>query len=77
MGFATSGMANAIWPVRRERSELAAAFGTYPTRSAASVTRSYTSGVVLIPFSARDAEATETFASFATVVMVGRFSDTM
>jgi hypothetical protein len=27
-----------------------------------------------MPFSARDAEATETFASFATVVMVGRLS---
>ena len=27
-GFATSGIAKAIWPVRRERSDRAAAFGT-------------------------------------------------
>jgi hypothetical protein len=57
--------------VRRERSERAAAFGTYPTASAAAVTFASVSGFVRIPFSARDAEAIETFASFATVVIVG------
>jgi hypothetical protein len=35
------------------------------------VTFASVSGVVLIPFRAREADATETFASFATVVIVG------
>src|SRR5918994_895633 len=67
-------MAKAIWPVRRERSVRAAAFGTYPTASAASVTRASVSGLVRIPFSTRDADATETFARRATVVIVGTLS---
>jgi hypothetical protein len=64
-------MAKAIWPVRLERSDRAAAFGTYPISSAALVTRSCVSALVRIPFSTRDADATETFASLATVVIVG------
>src|SRR5438874_12026522 len=64
-------MAKATWPVRRERRLRAAAFGTYPTASAAAVTRASDFGWVLMPFSARDADATETFAKRATVVMVG------
>src|SRR5919198_3576718 len=64
-------MANATCPVRRERRLRAAAFGTYPTASAAAVTRASVSGCVLMPLSARDADATETFARRATVVMVG------
>ena len=70
-GLPTSGIANAIWPVRRDRSERAAAFGTYPTASAASVTRANVSGFVRIPFRTREADATETFARRATVVIVG------
>jgi hypothetical protein len=67
----TSGMANAIWPVRRDRSVRAAALGTYPIASAASVTRSCVAALVRIPFITREAEATDTFASRATVMIVG------
>ena len=61
--------------MRRERSVRAAAFGTYPTASAASVTRASVVGLVRIPFRTRDAEATDTFASRATVVIVGTCAD--
>lgn len=61
----------AICPVRRERSDRAAALGTYPTDSAACVTFASVSGLVLIPFRARETDATETFARFATVLSVG------
>jgi multiple sugar transport system ATP-binding protein len=57
--------------VRRERRLRAAALGTYPTALAASVTRRSVSGCVLIPLSTREADATETFASLATVARVG------
>jgi hypothetical protein len=70
----TSGIAKAIWPVRRERSERAAAFGTYPTASAARVTRAAVSGLVRIPLRTREADAIDTFARRATVVIVGTSS---
>src|SRR3954469_22104052 len=66
-----SAIAKATWLVRSDFSERAAALGTYPSSSAADITRRTVSSRVGRPFSTRETEAIETPARCAIVVIVG------